>query len=1252
MGGKDQGDKKVQAGTSGADNKFADASSADKRETEHHGGKMQQTSSVLARLPRPLLDRLLPFQREGVLFAVRCDGRCLIADEMGLGKTLQAIAVACYYQSEWPLLVVVPSSIKYSWLEELERWVPGLGPADIRLVESKTDIKAVEEGVITVLGYGLLTAESPLVEALKHQRFGVAIVDESHYMKTRTAARSRVLKPLVQAAKRAVLLSGTPALARPAELFMQVDAMYPSLFGTWFEYSKRYCNGHMRFFGSRKKQWDCNGASNLAELHERLNTIMIRRLKKDVLTQLPPKIRQRILFDVPKESSKELLESLSMWRSLMRQLKEGDDSMNRSIGSVFGLMAHLFQQTAIAKAGAVKEYIKMLLQCSSVKFLVFANHLVMLKACTEAVAENKVQYIRIDGSVPSFERAHLVKKFQSDPEVRVAILSIQAAGQGLTLTAAEHVVFAELYWDPGHMQQAEDRAHRIGQHNSVQVHYLVARGTLDTTIWAMLNRKVSIISSTLDGHLEKLSVAEAQSDKYAFLSEALAWEPDVEQLNAEGVFFSQRGKQQPDIRTFLSTSQSGSPDLQTSKHVLGSSFPALLGQKRGSSDGTSGSCELQSTLMREPEGLTSDQWTCKKCTFSNTALLPYCEMCETSRRVGGSADLSHVESDRGEKLEISTLETNSLVTQSREKLDEASFPPAEIILIPDSDEEADDHLNVNNLSLHKGVGVVSQLVEEEEESSEKGASKLCPIFDTVIEGLPGMEPISYEAMIEPTSAVEESMTSDENSVQRMNCDVVDSCTTTLNPDCTTSPSEEPVERYENFLYCPSCNTDRIFLFDRETERLLCTFSPLDVRLQNWDELPNVLRNQHNFTLVKRFVRDWDDLSAMKQRLLRKNNQLLQIPTITAAELLREQQKQNCTKRFMNKSDLAAQAKTKAKQEGGSVRLVTRPAMHERSYSSGCKEKAAEQCSDRGYLQALDSAGRPFCLYCQKVISSNSTVKLGPAESIQSTTAQRSKETETCNGKLVLGMAKLEETGKDESVVIGETPKSTKLDLRSIRNESHGYEGQDIADCKDTGCSTNCDAPSENIAVLTPPMKMATCSSSPSRPVSRSTGDTAQAADVSEGPATIAWHNRFCSEVCRQSFSLRAHGLEIRKVVCETEYGVCQACGLDAQDLFKRVRDAPHTLRKELLQQSHMIHLPVKQLNDMVRHPYAGQFWQADHVRPVWNGGGQCSLANLQTLCTPCHLKKTVKQEVERKQMKKLSHASRSGMDITLFFAPK
>uniref|UniRef100_A0AAX7SIU1 Zinc finger, RAN-binding domain containing 3 n=1 Tax=Astatotilapia calliptera TaxID=8154 RepID=A0AAX7SIU1_ASTCA len=496
-------------------------------------------SEQLSGLPHKLLHRLMPFQREGVDAQLTCfspHSPCVVVwwAQMGLGKTVQAIAVAYTFRQEWPLLVVVPSSLKYPWIEELERWIPELQPGDINLVENKSHTIGIGSSKVTVLGYGLLTTDArPLVEALSGQRFAVVVVDESHYLKSRNAARTKILVPLIQSAKRAILLTGTPALGRPEELFMQIDALYPKRFGTWTDYAKKYCNAHYRYFGPRR-QWDCRGASNLEELHQRLSQIMIRRLKADVLTQLPPKIRQRIPFDLPKEAAKEASASFAEWERLMKSLGSGAATTDTPFTEVMGLVTQMYKQTAIAKAGAVKDYIKMMLEAEQLKFLVFAHHLTMLQACTEAVIEAKAGYIRIDGSVPSSERIQLVHRFQSDPETRVAILSIQAAGQGLTFTAASHVVFAELYWNPGHVKQAEDRAHRIGQTSSVNVHYLIAKGTFDTVMWSMLNRKEKVTGSTLNGRKEYLKADEGDKDKWEFLNFANAWTPSEMALPLEG----------------------------------------------------------------------------------------------------------------------------------------------------------------------------------------------------------------------------------------------------------------------------------------------------------------------------------------------------------------------------------------------------------------------------------------------------------------------------------------------------------------------------------------------------------------------------------------------------------------------------------------------------------------------------------------------------------------------------------------------
>uniref|UniRef100_A0A8C3RQG7 Zinc finger RANBP2-type containing 3 n=1 Tax=Chelydra serpentina TaxID=8475 RepID=A0A8C3RQG7_CHESE len=506
------------------------------QETSTTGTYSEDADTKLSFLPEKLKERLLPFQNKGILFALQRSGRCMIADEMGLGKTVQAISISYYYKKEWPLLIVVPSSLKYPWIDEMEKWIPELCPDDINIIQNKTDIGRISTSKVTVLGYGLLATDAQtLVDTLYKQNFKVVVVDESHYMKSRNATRSKILLPIVQNAARAILLTGTPALGRPEELFMQIEALFPRRFGTWSEYAKKYCNAHVRFFGKRTL-WDCRGASNLDELHQLLSNIMIRRLKNEVLTQLPPKIRQRIPFDLPKAAAKELNTSFEEWEKLIRA--PNSDVTESHFVQVMGLITRMYKQTAIAKAGAVKDYIKMMLENDKLKFLVFAHHLSMLQACTEAAIENKARYIRIDGSVPSVERIHLVHQFQKDPDTRVAILSIQAAGQGLTFTAATHIVFAELYWDPGHMKQAEDRAHRIGQCSSVNIHYLIAKGTLDPLMWAMLNRKAKVTGSTLNGKKEKLQAEEGDKEKWDFLSFAEAWTPNesLEEIKNEVLF--------------------------------------------------------------------------------------------------------------------------------------------------------------------------------------------------------------------------------------------------------------------------------------------------------------------------------------------------------------------------------------------------------------------------------------------------------------------------------------------------------------------------------------------------------------------------------------------------------------------------------------------------------------------------------------------------------------------------------------------
>ncbi|XP_005868936.1 PREDICTED: DNA annealing helicase and endonuclease ZRANB3 isoform X1 [Myotis brandtii] len=1040
-------------------------------------------------LPDKLRAKLLPFQKEGIAFALQRDGRCMVADEMGLGKTIQAIAIAYFYKEEWPLLIVVPSSLRYPWTEEIEKWIPELDPEEISVIQNKTDVGRISTSKVTVLGYGLLTTDAEtLIDALNTQNFSVVIVDESHYMKSRNATRSKVLLPIVQKAKRAILLTGTPALGRPEELFMQIEALFPQKFGTWTEYAKRYCNAHVRYFGKRS-QWDCRGASNLNELHQLLSDIMIRRLKTDVLTQLPPKIRQRIPFDLPSAAAKELNASFEEWEKLMR----APNSV--ATETAMGLITRMFKQTAIAKAGAVKDYIKMMLQNDSLKFLVFAHHLLMLQACTEAVIENKTRYVRIDGSVPSSERIHLVNQFQKDPETRVAILSIQAAGQGLTFTAATHVVFAELYWDPGHIKQAEDRAHRIGQCSSVNIHYLIANGTLDTLMWGMLNRKAQVTGSTLNGRKERLQAEEGEKEKWDFLQFAEAWTPNEssEELRDEVLFTHFEKEKQHDIRTFFlpkpkkrnSVTSCDDSKLFHEKNTVvplgpgkiptrdttdfeNSFEPEAKRQKSVTPDDRGSPRQAQPAWPRKTTALAQatapapphEDWQCGFCTYINNALLPYCEVCGNPH---GSADSLHY-----------TLDKN----------------------------------------------------KNEEDDSQKNTSKnVCTNSDCEKRVLVQTEPEPLAESKEEISKIER-----EDGLAPQ-------------PGDEQSKRADPQPVYSTLMFRASRNTDRIHLYTKDGNRMNCNFIPLDIKLDLWEDLPASFELKQNRSLILRFVREWSSLTAMKQRVVRRSGQLFCSPALAFEEATKQQTKQNSTKRYITKEDVAAASMDKVKNAGGHVRLITKEAGPQDTSTKECLEDGASVPSltpclaqagltvkppaSKGYLQAVDNEGNPLCLRCQQPT------------------------------------------------------------------------GQTKQECK-----------------------------------------------------ANAWDSRFCSQNCQEEFWIRSNNSYLRAKVFEIEHGVCQLCNLNAQELFLRLRDAPKSQRKSLLDVTWTSKLPLDQLNEMVRAPGEGHFWQVDHIRPVFGGGGQCSLDNLQTLCTVCHRERTARQAKERSQVRRQSLAAKHGSDITRFLVKK
>ncbi|XP_031779096.1 SWI/SNF-related matrix-associated actin-dependent regulator of chromatin subfamily A-like protein 1 [Nasonia vitripennis] len=484
-----------------------------------------------------LMNSLYPFQKEGIEYGISKNGKCLIADDMGLGKTRQALGIAHYYRSDWPLLIVTPSSVRYQWSEAV---IENLDSVPLHAIQHLSSTKDyIESSQITILSYDLLTRR---IDEIAARKYGVILCDESHYLKSGKTQRTKAVQRLATHAKRIILLTGTPALSRPIELFPQIKLLMPN-FMSYQDFGMRYCSGVQTNYG-----WDFNGSSNLKELEILLKACcLIRRLKSDVMTQLPSKIRQKIILDP------------HMIKAATKEMEAASKEMQKKSltgAQKHGALLQYYSESSKAKEKAVCNYVTDLIE-NQQKFLIFAHHKNMMDAISNLLTSKKVLFIRIDGKTHPEQRKQFVDTFQQNENVLVAVLSITAANAGITLTAAQLVVFAELSWNPGILCQAEDRVHRIGQTDNVVIRYLLAKDTADDYLWPKIQKKIDVLNEVgLDQNFD-LDKADVTNQL-----------PDMTNQKSLDDFVECSGS---NTESSLNTSQvdaSGNAELQTSSESL------------------------------------------------------------------------------------------------------------------------------------------------------------------------------------------------------------------------------------------------------------------------------------------------------------------------------------------------------------------------------------------------------------------------------------------------------------------------------------------------------------------------------------------------------------------------------------------------------------------------------------------------------------------------------------------------------------
>jgi SWI/SNF-related matrix-associated actin-dependent regulator 1 of chromatin subfamily A len=458
--------------------------------------EMSRATSSDADIPRPEGMEYYPFQKAGIAFGVTRRAT-LFGDEPGLGKTCQAIGTINCTPEAKTILIVCPAALKLNWLRELQMWLIRQRP--IFVADSKM-MPVLRDGIV-IQNYDNLQKHSDII---RDTEWDIVIADEAHYLKNPDAKRTRVLfgdrctpkeramgmadLPPITVNHRKMLLTGTPICNRPKELFPLIHFLDPINWTSKSRYQARYCGA------CSENGWNADGATNLAELQDKLrSTIMIRRLKKDVLTELPPKTRRVVEF-APTGKMKEMIKAE---RDMLGTGQAYEDAVERMMLKPIIGDRPTYRRVCAEEKAAMPEVLSYLDDAveESGKVVIFVWHREVYRRLR---AHFGPRAVGMNGDTPPAERQAAVDSFQQSPAINVIIGQILTMGTGLTLTASNRVIMFELDDVPGNVTQSEDRCHRIGQKDNVLVEHLIITGTIDARMAQNCIAKQNIIDRALD----------------------------------------------------------------------------------------------------------------------------------------------------------------------------------------------------------------------------------------------------------------------------------------------------------------------------------------------------------------------------------------------------------------------------------------------------------------------------------------------------------------------------------------------------------------------------------------------------------------------------------------------------------------------------------------------------------------------------------------------------------------------------------
>jgi len=445
--------------------------------------------------------KLFDYQLEGAAWLAERLSKgvgAIMGDSAGLGKTTQVVAALCAARTI-PVLVCCPASLKHHWAREFQYARYNL---DVRVVRGSK--RALPKAHVLVLNYDLLSYRFPELYDLKSRAI---LFDEGHALKEPMPSpehRAMLATRLAHKIGPAVILTGSPVLNRPEELWRLLNIVSPHDWPSFTEYHERYCVVNEEDDLADAIVTSRSAANNVEELRMRVAPVMLRRLKSDVLKDLPEKSRRSVLVDVPEPERTAYEEAARDVVEWLRKLSGDRAAMAAQRNRAMVRLTHLRHLAARGKLReAIPEYLGGWFGRGDPRpLVVFAYHRDIIAGVHEICRHLGVRRTGITGDMPDYRRYAAQQAFQAG-EADVFIAPVRSAGVGLNLQRASDVLMLERDWTPSLMAQAEDRCHRIGSNKPVTITYLDAANTIDQHLAYILDDKRRIIDAIVDGKQEE-----------------------------------------------------------------------------------------------------------------------------------------------------------------------------------------------------------------------------------------------------------------------------------------------------------------------------------------------------------------------------------------------------------------------------------------------------------------------------------------------------------------------------------------------------------------------------------------------------------------------------------------------------------------------------------------------------------------------------------------------------------------------------